>query len=71
MRAETFDSAAVKKQLEAGNTRHAERGEMVVAIHGVLTAAQRDKVAGEIESEGPGALIGHRGKHGGKKFRQR
>jgi Spy/CpxP family protein refolding chaperone len=71
MRAETFDSAAVKKQLEAGKARHAERGEMVVAIHTVLTAAQRDKVADQIETEGPGALIGHRGKHGGKKFRQR
>ena len=71
MRAETFDSAAVKKQLEASKARHAERGEMVVAIHGVLTAEQRDEIADDIENEGPGALMGHRGRHGGRKFRQR
>jgi Spy/CpxP family protein refolding chaperone len=67
MRAESFDTAAVKKELEAGKAkhdeRHAARAEVAVAIHDVLTAEQRAKVADRIAEHGPEALLGH-GKHG-------
>lgn len=67
MRSETFDAAAVQKQLEAeggaAGGRHAARHESLVAIHDVLTPEQRNRVADRIEAEGPGALLGGHGKH--------
>jgi Spy/CpxP family protein refolding chaperone len=67
MRAETFDGAAVSKQLEANEAaheaRHGAKHDAAVAIHGVLTPDQRDVIADRIEDEGPGALLGHHGKH--------
>ncbi len=71
-RAEQLDAATVEGMLDAMRPQADARpnpGELLVAVHGVLTPEQRDLLADKMLEEGPRALLG--GKRHGKRGHRR
>ena len=66
-RSDTFDASALPQPSDDDHAaRRTEMATLIVGIHALLTAEQRDALATKVESsEGPLALLGHgKGKHG-------
>lgn len=68
-RSDTFDASALPQPSDDDHAaRRTEMATLIVGIHALLTAEQRDALATKVESsEGPLALLGHgkpHGKHG-------
>lgn len=69
-KSDSFSAAALADYRTAthdGDKRPKPTAQMIVGIHGVLEASQRDTLADMLEARGPGALFGKGGKHGDKK----
>jgi hypothetical protein len=66
-RSDSFSSealAAYRSTVPDGGERRGPDAAMIVGVHDILTAPQRDTVADVLEAKGPGALLGHRGMGG-------
>jgi len=69
-KSDSFSAAALVDYRSAthdGDKRPRPTAQLIVGIHGVLEASQRDTLADVLESRGAGALFGKGGKHGDKK----
>lgn len=71
LRADSLTVAELEPLLDAMRPakpdKHAQMGELLVSIHALLSAEQREIVADELAEHGPRALMGKGGKHHGKR----